>query len=294
MKSPGLYHLGAGHWQDAEIRLHASLALAESIGDRRRWDEAKFLAAVMFHRHGRLVAARECYEDLYTAGRRRGIMQVQLWGLTGRLALSLAMGKDAEAFGLLEGLLADYDNLENGIARADAILAFGILAPAYLRAGETDKARRAAERVVGFIEELETVSYYLLTGYHGLGEAVTKLFAQQHATGNGSQERRMIKKTLSTLNSFAMMYPTARPMALIWAGVYARIDGRERKARRYFAKSQALAERLEMPYALAIAHREMARLDPKDTLARHAHTERARGLFLACGAVQDAENCGVF
>ncbi len=62
----------------------------------------------------------------------------------------------------------------------------------------------------------------------------------------------------------------------------------------YFAKSQALAERLDMPYALAITHREMARLDPKDTPARHAHTERARALFLACGAVQDAGNCGVF
>ena len=286
----GLYHLGAGHWQDAEIRLHASLALAESIGDRRRWDEAKFLAAIMFHRHGRFIAAKECYDELYTAGRRRGIVQVQLWGLTGRLALSLAMGEDAEAFALLEGLLADHGNLENGIARADAILAFGILAPAYLRAGDADKARSAAERVVGFMEELETVSYYLLTGYHGLGEAVTALFARRHATGDGSQERRMVKKTLSTLNSFAMMYPTARPMALIWAGVYAHIDGRKRKARRCFAKSQTLAERFDMPYALAIAHREMALLDPKDTPARHAHSERARSLFLACGAVQDAEN----
>ena len=101
----------------------------------------------------------------------------------------------------------------------------------------------------------------------------------------------MIKKTLSTFNSFAMMYPTARPMALIWAGVYARVDGREHKARRYFAKSQALAERFDMPYALAITHREMARLDPADTPARHAHVERARGLFLTCGALQDAENC---
>ena len=76
----GLYHLGAGHWQDAEIRLHASLAVAESIGDRRRWDEAKFLAAIMFHRHGQLVAARECYEELYAAGRSRGICRCSFGG----------------------------------------------------------------------------------------------------------------------------------------------------------------------------------------------------------------------
>jgi hypothetical protein len=45
-----------------------------------------------------------------------------------------------------------------------------------------------------------------------------------------------------------------------------------------------------MPFALAITHRELALIETKDTRAREAHAEEARRLFLACGAVHDAEN----
>jgi hypothetical protein len=44
-----------------------------------------------------------------------------------------------------------------------------------------------------------------------------------------------------------------------------------------------------MPFALAIAHREIARLDEAGTPERQEHVEQARTLFRKCGAVQDAE-----
>jgi len=284
----GLYHAGAGHWREAEAAMAESIALADSIGDRRRWDEAAFLAAVSCHRHGRLVEARKRYEEIYAVGRRRGIVQVQLWGLTGRMALSLAMGGDTEARGLLEDLLAEHGDQPNAIARADAILAFGTMAQAHARAGDVREARLAAERVVRFIEQSITCSYYLLSGYHGLGETLTTLFALRRAD-EAESERRMLRITLSTFRIFAFMYPTARPMSLIWHGAYARLDGRTRRARRYFAKSLEWAARLDMPYALAIAHREIARVDEPGTQAREEHIGHARRLFNECGAVKDAQ-----
>jgi len=283
----GLYHAGAGHWREAEAAMAESIALAESIGDRRRWDEAAFLAAVSCHRHGRLVEARKRYDEIYAVGRRRGIVQVQLWGLTGRMALSLAMGGDLEAQGLLEELLTEHGDQPNAIARADAILAFGTMAQAHIRAGDVRKARLAAERVVRLIEQSITCSYYLLSGYHGLGETLTTLFALRRAD-EAEPERRMLKITLSAFRIFAFMYPTARPMSRIWRGAYARIDGRERQARRHFMKSLDWAARLDMPYAAAIAHREIARLDRPDAPARQAHLDEARKLFEQCGAVNDA------
>jgi hypothetical protein len=99
----------------------------------------------------------------------------------------------------------------------------------------------------------------------------------------------MLKTTLSTFRIFALMYPTARPMSLIWHGAYARLDGRKRRARRYFARSLDCATRLDMPFALAIAHREIARLDEPGTPERREHVEQARALFRKCGAVKDAE-----
>lgn len=284
----GLYHAGAGHWQRAEARLAESIALAETIGDRRRWDEAAFLRAIAFHRHGRLPDARKCYNELYAIGRRRGIVQVQLWGLTGRLALSLAMGDDDEAYGLLDALLMEYGDRPDIVARADAILGFGTMAQAHLRAGDVRRARLAAERVVRFIEQSETVSYYLLSGYHGLGETLTGLFELRPAD-RSSHEREMLLTALSTFKSYALMYPTARPMAFIWRGVHASLEGRKARARHYFARSLAWARRLDMPYARAIAHREMARLDRADTPARRGHVQLARAFYTECGAVKDAE-----
>src|SRR5439155_10175166 len=61
----GLYHLGAGHWKPAEERVGQSIALAEQIGDRRRWDEAAFIAAITIHRQGRFAEAKQRFDELY-------------------------------------------------------------------------------------------------------------------------------------------------------------------------------------------------------------------------------------
>ena len=66
------------------------------------------------------------------------------------------------------------------------------------------------------------------------------------AEGEGEAERKMLETTLKAFWSFSFMYPTARPMSSIWRGAYARIEGRERQARRHFVKSLDLATRLDM------------------------------------------------
>jgi tetratricopeptide (TPR) repeat protein len=275
----GLYHLGAGHWTPAEERVSQSIALAEQIGDRRRWDEAAFIAAVTIHRQGRFAEAKQRFDEIYAAGRRRGIVQVQIWGLTGRLALSLATGQDHEAYGLLDALMTEHGDRTDSVARADAILAFGILAQAHLRAGDLRKARQAAERVVHVIAESETISVYLVAGYQGLGEVLASLRDAERAP--------MLRPTVKTFRSFARMYPVGRPMAYLWRGVFAWHDGHQRKARRLLAKSLAWGERLGMRYDVAVAHREIARLDTTDAAARSAHIEKARALFAELGAAND-------
>ena len=284
----GLYHVGAAHWQQAETRFGESVSLAETIGDRRRWDESMFLRAVSFHRHGRLLEARKCYEELYAVGRRRGIVQVQLWGLTGRLALNHAMGGDDEAFGLLDSLLIEYGDRQDIVMRGDAILGFGTMAQAHMRAGDMRRARLAAERVVRFMEQSLTIAYYLLSGYHGVGEALTGLFELRNAERK-SHEREMLLTALSAFKMYALMYPSARPMAFIWRGVHATLERRKARARHYFNRSLAWARKLDMPYARAIAHREIARLDPVDSPARRGHIQLARAFYTECGAVKDVE-----
>jgi hypothetical protein len=138
------------------------------------------------------------------------------------------------------------------------------------------------------MEESETVSYYLLSGYHGLGETLTRLFVLHLADG-AAEERKMLETALSTYSSFAMMYPTAKPMTLIWRGVYARLDGRIAAARSYMQRSLKQATLLDMPFALAITHREIARLEAAGTPEQRSHVERARQLFAQCGAIEDVK-----
>ncbi len=284
----GLYHAGAGHWREADAYLLKSVELAESIGDHRRLEEAKFVSAINLHRHGQLLEARKRYEELYMLGSRRGILQVRLWGLTGQVALSLSLGGDANATQLLEELLSESDQPSTLLSRADAILAYGIMAQAYLRAGDLRQSRRAAERVITQMHQSETVSYYLLAGYHGLGEVLTSLFAKPLTQGS-SKERLTLLSVLSRFRSFARMYPTARPMYFIWRGVYARTAGRDGEAQRMFGKSLVWARRLDMSFALAIAHRETSKIFPAMSSARLSHIAQARALFEKCGALRDME-----
>ena len=286
-ETAGLYHAGAGHQEQAESRFAESITVAESIGDRRRWDEAKFLSAVLSQCHGRLTEARERFTDLYALGSRYGIVQVQLWGLTGRLSLSMATGGDAEAFGLLDALLTEHGDKTGAIARADAILAYGTIAQAHFRAGDIRNARLAAERVVRFMEESESISYYLLPGYQGLGETLTGLFAMRD--GDGKAERKLVITMLAAFGRFALMYPAARPMNDLWRGVFARLEGRTARARRLFNKSVIRAERLGMPYAAALAGREIARLLPADAPERKARLAQVLDAFSQCGASRDVQ-----
>jgi hypothetical protein len=46
---------------------------------------------------------------------------------------------------------------------------------------------------------------------------------------------------------------------------------------------------LDMPFALAIAHRGIARLHEPGTRARQEHIDQARALFRQCGATKDAK-----
>jgi tetratricopeptide (TPR) repeat protein len=286
-ETAGLYLAGAGRRDQAELRLAESIDLAESIGDRRRWDEAKFLSAILSQAHGRLAEARTRFTDLYVLGCRQDIVQVQLWGLTGRVSLSMAMGGDAEAFDLLDKLLTEYGDQSGAIARADAILAYGTIAQAHFRAGDVRKARLTAERVVRHIEQSASISYYLLPGYHGLAETLTGLFAMRE--GDGKAERKMVHTMLTAFGPFAMMYPAARPMNYLWRGVFARLDGQTGRARRLFTKSANYAERLGMPYAVAQANRELAYLVQTQTQDLTARVAQVREMFNRCGAARDAE-----
>lgn len=258
-ETAGLYHAGAGHRERTEARLAESIAFADRIGDRRRWDEAKFLSAIGSLTHGRLDEARARFNELYASGRRNAVIQVQLWALSGRVAAAMIMGGDADAVSLLDALLTEHADKGVGFARADTILAFGTIAQAHFRAGDIHKARLAAERVVRIMAETETIAVYLLPGYQGLGEVLTGLFAKRE--GDGKAERKMIGTMISTYVRFSLMYPVARPMTYLWRGVFARLEGRTKKARRLIEKSIAVAKRLDMPSAAEQAARELARAD---------------------------------
>jgi tetratricopeptide (TPR) repeat protein len=300
----GMYWYGVADWGQAREALGRAAELAESIGDVRRWDEVLVPLAMISYHHGDFRASAAIPVRLLASARRRGILQVQSWALSWRLASLLPQGlKDAtvaeqaaEAVTALEALLARCAGRPDKLVRADQVLAYGILAQSHWRRGEIHLALRAAENGAAVSAGCEPISHYVLGGYVGLLEVYTGLWETalrgQHGAAIPPSPGRWEKicgSLCRSLWAFARMHPVGRPQAWLWYGRCAWLRGKRRRARRAWMKGLAAAERLGMPHDQALAHFEIGRhAGPGDPNGR-GHLARAREGFSRLGADHDLE-----
>ena len=297
----GLYWYSAGQWEPARAALERAAALAESISDVRRWDEVLVPLAMIPYHHGDFRTSAAIPIQLLASARRRGILQVQCWALSWRLASLLPQGladaaiaaQAAETLTALEGLLTRTLESADKLVRADLVLGYGVLARARWRRGEIYLAVQAVEKGAAVSASCEPISHYVLEGYAGMLEVATGLWEasqnQERETGN---EEERCWALCRALWQFARMHPVGYPQAWLWFGLCAWQSGKRGRARRAWRAALAAAQRLEMPYDAALAHCAIgSHADPGDkphVLAeRREHLDQAREAFIRMDAAHD-------
>jgi class 3 adenylate cyclase len=281
-EAQGLYAIGHGNWRRAKAALTVALAVGDRLGDQRRRAEATAARSLVYAHQGALTIALAGCDELQIIGLRSGDVQVRTWGLAGAAESLLALGEHERAMELLgvaEGLVAE----NFGGARAEEIWVYALMSRAALQRGDHALASALAGAASRLIGNAPPATLYALGGYTAIAEVYLELFELQHPADPAARKAAIAaaRRICAVLRLYALIFPVAGPAALTWDALRLQLGGRQRAARRRWARAIGLAARLGMPYAEALAHLQLGRHSAGEP--GRQHLERAARLFQRLG-----------
>ncbi len=263
MMVTSIYKTTTGHWQEINDSIIPAINIAKRIGDHRRWDELMFTMAPGNYRRGKHKQALTQFEELYESGHRRGIMQIQAWGLTGML---YSLMSSADTLEIEEKLkVVDFEKLNIG----DQAMVNGVLAHAAYQRGDMDTAKLYTDRTVYVVKGSDVVAQYVLEGLAGACEVLLGLWEEDPARAIVMKEPMQI--LLKALASYSKTNTIGLPQYYRYLGREAWLKRKQARARKYWQRGLQKAIELDMRYEQALLRYE---------LGRHSEGEASRNYLL--------------
>jgi hypothetical protein len=233
---------------------------------------------------GQFEYSLEVARNLRASTRRRGNIGFEAAAMYW-VALIMLRGHDTgEVIDLLEAAAAAPAQLN----RFDDIIIHSTLALAYLRQGQTDLARQAADQAMTFIAGVDRPIFAgNLHGYVGVAAVYLALWEAGPGTNDEPLLSMKARRACKNLHNFARVFPIGKPSALRYRGLYDWLAGKPNKARRAWQKSLACTQALKMPFDEGLAHYEIARHLPLADQNRQVHLDQAIAIFADLGADYD-------
>jgi tetratricopeptide (TPR) repeat protein len=155
------YHSTVGNWTTACEGLLEGIAIAERLGDQRRWGELAAGVAVVMYFQGEFdrlvgweVEMNRMASHADDPQRQAHVILARIWYLMPQGRTDLAVQELQEATRLLAG---------RG-SRTDEIIIYGVLALTHWRRRDTEQARRAAQQAATLIAQSRPTAAYMLEG----------------------------------------------------------------------------------------------------------------------------------
>jgi eukaryotic-like serine/threonine-protein kinase len=234
---------------------------------------------------GRFESGVRAWADAHASCLRSGNLQIECWSLMGQADNLVRLGRDGEAVELYHEAL---ERFAGSAHTTESIWVHGMLALASLRTGDDAAADRHAREALELLSSARPMAYWTQFGTAATYEVFLALAARMgdDALGRGGFLRKA-ERARAAMRDFARSFPMGRPFHLLLDGWYHWLRGHERRAMRCWSRCVTLAESLGTPYELGRACFEIASHSPEDSPQRRAHLERAREVFLACGAARE-------
>jgi class 3 adenylate cyclase/tetratricopeptide (TPR) repeat protein len=285
-----VYRLGIGRWAEAQEALNQAIEICDRLGNRQQWAESLILLEQIAYYQGVFARGEKLAVDLYTRACRSSNFLHQAWALGGQAENKLRLGQIEEAITQLKAALDLYtDNID----RTSIITTYGLLALGYLRQGEWQLARQAADMAVKVIANSSPASHYLLEGYAGVAEVYLTLWEVDKSKSKAQDPRSKIpesaKQACKALHRYAKIFPIGQPRAWLCQGLYNWLTGKPSRAYKAWQKSLSLAEQLHMPYEQGLAHYEIGRHLEAEARTRQTHFLQAYEIFDRLGAIDDRD-----
>jgi len=251
MMVTAIYKTTTGHWQEINDSIIPAIKIAERIGDHRRWDELMFTMAPGNYRRGKHKQAITQFEELYESGHRRGIMQIQAWGLTGILYSLIPSADTLEIEEKLKEV--DFEKLNVG----DQAMVNGVLAHAAYQRGDMDVAKLYADRTVNVVKGSDVVAQYVLEGLAGASEVLLGMWEEDPARVIVMKDP--MKILINALRGYSKTNTIGLPQYYRYLGREAWLNGKQSKAKKYWKKGLQKSVELDMRYEQALLRFELGR-----------------------------------
>ena len=256
MMVTAIYRTTTGGWQDINESVLPAIEIAKRIGDHRRWDELMFTLAPSTYRLGKHSLAREQFEELYESGLRRGIMQIQAWGLTGMLYSSTPSGETIDIEEALKKV--DFEKLNVG----DKTMIYGVLARAAYYRGDIELAKLYADRTVDTVRGSDAVAQYVLEGLVGALDVLLSMWEDEPSSAVIFKDS--VQVMMKVLKIYSKTYLIAGPAYKRCLGRIAYLTGKNSRAVKYWQEGLECAIDLDMRYEQALLRYELGRFTHDD------------------------------
>jgi eukaryotic-like serine/threonine-protein kinase len=245
-------------WETGIKRVDESSVIARSRSDLRQLGETVTTGALLFGFRGDFNRSLASAEEVIQIGISRGDNQLRHWGRNLSVHALVRLGRAREANGIVRQM-GDFHAAQE-VGEAEKIFDFGGFSLYRLALGELAESRRQASLVLEAIRKERFLPYFLKTGLDATCDVLLTLLerssdAKADTDGLRADAREMVRR----LEKFAVLYPMARPRALVFRGLLSWHGGDRTRAVSLWAKALELATSFGMPYDAGRAHLEIGR-----------------------------------
>ena len=275
-----MYTIHKGGWTVANDLLIEGSELCNKIGFRRLWDESQGMLALLMYRQGRFIESKNYFAGVYASANSRDDVQPQIWGLVGQAENELWLSDDVDK--IMSYLTEANDLLSaKNMSLNEHTRTHGVLAKAYLRAGNDRLAYEEARKALELTQKAKFFVPYSYEGYAAPAEVFLTLCENDSGRSwvRPHELSRLAQSGLKYASRLGRIYPVFKPRALIYQGRYDWFSGKRDKAQKAWLKSVDLAHQIGMPQEEGLAYFEIGRHLSLADLERPDHLKHAFNLF---------------
>ena len=288
-----VYLTGLGRWDVAARLLGQSIALSDSLGDRRRGDDARIILTLVQLYQAKFSESLRSAELLYKSAKERLDIRIQAEALYGKAWSLLLLDRPRELPACIQelDLLRSAQMKIGGWHRKQDVYSLSALLDAsngeFARASEHAGKALAASRGAHQPNDVLIQSAIL--------EVQLRLLriAENGAPGNSTPQSSVpeanaaVRGSLKRLRSYCRVFPIGRPLLHLSQAEHEWIKGNSAAAVKDCELALKAARDIESEYYEALAHRDLAIYLVADDPARNRHLCEAESILVRLGAVRD-------
>ena len=261
-----IVYTGWGQWDTAINLIEKCLDNSDDVGDWRSWRQAFALGGDIDHYRGDYETATNKYLRAYTLTERMNHASQMAIQLAIRSRTLFMLGEYEQAVSIAN----------NALALDDAPMASLNALPVHvlnaLRLREWDDLQKHLDAISEKIANNPVKIYVQFDGYAAAAEARIALLAKQST----DETRQLAQSACKELSAFGKTYPIAEARAKIFDARRLFLMSEPDKASKLAQEGLHIAEKMQMPYDIGLAHMVLGRIN-----SDNAHTQKAHEIFKA-------------